>query len=252
MAIEGIDLGIKPKLGSIGTKVIHQLPKNPRDKSTIVSIYPREIVDVKPTLFPGRFVIPAAGLNDFSLLVIESSSYYLASRLERQPPTEIQVPSNVLAESIIHDSIPTMNLVTSVKRPGVFWIPGAYDRNNIRKYVDDYPESPSYGRTFDDLLTTAKHWQQEYFTAVIDEADYFWAKTNGDPRSIPADAKLAAKLFGLEKTKPWMSNIIASELSSCPYCGEMINLTYPVCKFCHNTVNKSKADELDQLFKELK
>lgn len=243
MAIEGIDLGIRPEVGSVGKKVIHQLPKNPRDKTTIVSVYPREIVDIKPTLFPGRFVIPAAPDNDFSLLVLESSSYYQASRIEKQPPNEFQVLSNVLAESIIKDSIPTMNLVSANARPGVFHIPGAYDKISILKYVDDYT-----GKTFEQLLTNARTQQRAYFTLVIDEADYFWAKTNGDPRSIPADAKLAVRIFGLEKSKPWMSNHIAADNSPCPACGEMINKIYPVCKFCHNVIDKEKAKELDLVF----
>lgn len=242
---EGIDFGASPKVGSFGTKVIHQLPKNPRDKCTIVSIYPREIVDVKPTLFPGRFVIPAAEQGDFSLLVVEGSSYYIASRIERQPPTEIQVGSVALAESIIKDSIPSMNLVGENRKPGVFWIPGDYNRNNIHQYVHDD------GKSFSDLLNTAKVWQSNYFAAVIDEADYFWAASQGNPKVIPEDAKLAAKILGLDKTKPWMSNQVASNLDACPYCGEMINLNYPICKFCHHTVNKAKSDELDKVFKGL-
>lgn len=249
---EGINFDVKPKVGSFGTKVINQLRKNPRDKCTIVSIYPREINDFKPTLFPGRFVIPAAPENDFSILVVEGSSYYLASRLENQPPTEVQVGSVELAESIIKDSIPSMNLVSANSRPGVFYIIGAYDRNNIRNYVDDDINSPTYGKKFDEFLADAKIQQSRYFTAVIDEADYFWSASQGNPKTIPADAKLAAKLLGLDKVKPWMSNVVASNLEPCPYCGEMINLNFPICKYCHNTVNKTKASELDQLFKELK
>jgi len=244
---EGIDFtgygsAAVKEVGTIGKVVVRQLPKNPRDKATIVSIYPREIVDFKPTLFPGRFIISAAEIGDFSLLVVEGSSYYIASRNERQPPNEIQVSSVVLAESIIKDSVPSMNLVSANRRPGVFWIPGDYDRNNIHKYVHDD------GRSFSDLLNTAKVQQMEYFTEVINEADYFWAASNGSPKSIPQDAKLAAKIMGLEKNKPWMANQIASELSPCPACGEMINKVYPVCKFCHNVIDKDKAKELNLVF----
>jgi len=222
-------------LGSLNRRVLTQLPRNPLDKTTIVSIYPREIVDTKPTLFPGRFVIPAAIGDDFSLLLIEGASYFIPSMIGNQPPTEVQVNSMSLAESILHDSIPAMNLVTSVARPGVFSIPGEYNRISILKYVH------ADGRSFKELLQTAREWQQNYWTAVISEADYFWSKSNCNPKTIPEDAKLAVKILGLEKSKPWMENAVASELIKCKACGEMINPQFRGCKHCHAMLDPEKG-----------
>lgn len=231
-------------VGSIGKRVISLLPRNPMDKTTIVSVYPREIVDIKPTLFPGRFVIPAARLGEFSLLIIEGASYFIPSQIEKQPPTEVQVNSMMLAESILHDSIPAMNLVTSSSRPGVFCIPGEWNEKSILKYRH------ADGRSFDELLSLARVWQQEYWTRVIDEADYFWSKSSGNPKTIPEDAKMAAKILGVEKVKPWMHNVVASELVNCRACGEMVNPAYPVCRFCHAHLDPKKIKDLDIVFAE--
>jgi hypothetical protein len=226
------------KVGSIGKRTINLLPRNPMDKVTIVSIYPREIVDVKPTLFPARFVIPAAKDNDFSLLIIEGASYFIPSPVEKQPPTEVQVNAMALAESILYDSIPSMNLVSATHRPGVFAIPGEFNKTNILKYVH------ADGRSFQQLLNAAREWQMSYWTDIMNEADYFWSASNGNPKAIPADAKLAAKILGIEKTKPWMSNVVASELVNCKACGEMINPAFPVCKHCHHIIDEKRAKEL--------
>lgn len=225
-------------IGSVGKTVLIPLPKNPMDKSTIVSIYPKEIVDIKPTLFPGRFVVPAADDNDFSLLVVSGSSYYLPSPIENQPPTEVQVNSWSLAQSILNDSIPSVNLATSNARPGVFAIPGEFNKITILHYVH------SDGRKFSELLEVARAWQRNYWTALIDEADYYWSK-GANPKNIPDDAKMAAHIMGLEKVKPWMSNLVASSLINCMACGEMINPAFPVCKHCHAIVNVDLAKKLD-------
>lgn len=232
-------------LGSVNKRVITLLPRNPMDKTTIVSIYPRNIVDDKPTLFPSRFVIPAAKDGEFSLLVIEGASYFLSSMIGNQPPTEVQVNSMMLAESILRDSIPTMNLVTNSARPGVFSIPGGFNRISILNYV--HPD----GRKFKELLATAREWQMNYWTAVIDEADYFWSKSQGNPKTIPEDAKLAARIMGVEKQKPWMSNVVASELINCKACGELVNPIFPVCKHCHVIINEERAKELNIQFAKL-
>ena len=230
-----------PQIGSLGKRTINLLPKNPMDKTTIVSVYPREIIDTKPTLFPSRFIIPPAPQDSFSLLVISGASYFIPSPIDKQPPTEVQVNSMMLAESILHDSIPSMNLVSATHRPGVFAIPGEFNKTTILKYVH------ADGRSFQQLINEAKEWQQSYWTDIMNEADYFWSSSNGNPKAIPEDAKLAAKILGIEKTKPWMSNVVASELINCRFCGEMINPNFPICKHCHHVVDEKKYKTLNPI-----
>lgn len=221
----------------LGKRVIYSLPKNPADKATIVSIFPRDIVEVKYTIFPQRYTIPAAEPNDFSLLVLSGASSYIPSSTERMPPTEVQINSAHLADSILKDYFQSTLLVNNTRRPGLFWIPGEFDKKTILSYPK-----------FNILLDTARDQQKEWFIASVEEADVLWSRTNGNPRSISDDARLAADLLGLSSQKPWMSNLVASRLDACPACGELINLDYPVCKYCHAVIDKKKADELGLTF----
>lgn len=233
----------KPNSSYTGRRVLHQLPRNPADKSTIVSVFPKEIVEDKPTIFPGHFVIPAAVSGDFSLTIVEGSSYYMPSMVEKMPPTEIQVNSAALALSIINDYLSATWLASKgVRGPGVFWVPGAYNRTSILTYKDES------GRTFAALRAEAESQQKAWFALIMDFADEVWARSNGNPRGIPEDARIAAEYLGVSSTKPWMENTVASVLEHCPSCGEMINLAYPTCKHCHAIVNTVKAKELGLVF----
>lgn len=230
-------------VASVGKRVLYQLPKNPADKATIVSIFPKLIVEIKPTIFPSRYDIPAADKDDFSLLVIESASYYIPSTVEKMPPTEIQINSAALAQSIIDDYLSAIWLSSrGLRSPGVFWIPGAWSKKNILGYVDEN------GVSFQQMLDKAKEAQKLWFLEIMNAADELWARSNGNPRAIPEDARLAADILQVSSQKAWMSNQIASNLNNCPSCGEMINLNYPVCKFCHAVIDAAKAKELDLVF----
>ena len=228
---------------NIGKKVIYPLPKNPADRATIVSVFPKEIDEIKPTIFPRRFIIPAAADKEFSLLVLEGASVFRASTIDRMPPTEIPINALELARSIVDDYLNSTWLSSRGARcPGIFYIPGEYNNKTIFKYIH------SDGRTFDKMLIDYREIQKKWFVEVMNAADEFWARTNGNPRSIPEDARVAATILGLENTKPWMSNVVQSELDNCPSCGEMINTLYPVCRYCHAVIDKKKAEELNLTF----
>jgi len=227
---------------SQGKRVIFPLPKNPADRATVVSVFPKEIDEVKPTIFPRRFVIPAAAKDDFSLLTLEGASYYRPSTTG-QAPMEIPINAMALAVSVVNDYLNATWLVSRNARcPGVFAIAGEYNKTNIMNY-----KAPD-GRSFAELLEFYRGIQKLWFIQVMEAADAFWASTSGNPRSIPEDARIAATLMGLEKTKPWMANVVASQLENCKSCGEMINVTYPVCRYCHAVIDPVKAKELGLQF----
>lgn len=226
-----------------GRRVLRPLPRNPADKCTIVSVFPKEIIETKPTIFPGVFTIPAAEFDSFTLLVVNGSSYYRPSTIEKMPPTEIQVNSAQLAEAIVNDYLSATWLSSKgVRSPGIFWIPGEWNNVTIHTYVH------SDGRKFSQLLEQARALQKLWFAEVMNFADEAWARTNGNPKAIMEDAKIAARLLGVETTKPWMQNTVATQLEHCPSCGEMINMAFPVCKHCHAIVNADKAKEMNLTF----
>lgn len=245
LSLESINKSFnQPAASPIGRRVIFPLPKNPADKATVVSVFPKEIDEVKPTIFPRRFIIPAAEKDDFSLLVLNGASYYTPSLVDKQPAREIQINAAELARSICDDYLNSTWLASRNSRcPGVFWIVGEWDKKSIHKYVE-----AGTLRTFDQLLEHYRNIQKAWFTEVMNAADAFWASTNGNPKSIPEDARIAATLLGLENTKPWMTNVVQSELENCPSCGEMINMVYPVCRYCHAVIDPAKAKELNLSF----
>jgi len=241
LALDQMQVFNKPTQ-NVGKRVIYPLPRNPADKATIVSVFPKEIDEVKPTIFPRRFIIPAAVKDDFSLLVIEGASFFRPS-VTSNIPMEIPINAMSLAESIINDYLNSTWLVSRGNRcPGVFFVLGEFNKITIQKY-----KSPE-GKTFAELLEHHRAIQKAWFIEVMNAADAFWASTGGNPRSIPEDARIAAELMGLEKTKPWMANVVASQLENCKSCGEMINVTYPVCRYCHAIIDEKKAKELGLTF----
>lgn len=241
----GIGDDVKPH-GSQGKQVIFLLPKNPADKSTIVSIIPKMIRERKDTIFPSIFVIPKAPVDGFSLLVVGSASWFMPNQNEKLPPIEVQVNSWQLAESIVLDycaGIYECNMNDQL--PGLFCIPGEWDEQSILHFTDR-----KTGKKFDQMLAEARAKQRAWFMALVAASDGDWARTNGNPLAITDDARMAASILKLDK--PWMRDYHAMEMSNCPYCGEMVNPKFPVCRHCNRTINAEAAALLDKMFTGMK
>ena len=228
--------------GSQGKQVIFLLPKNPSDRSTVVSIIPKVITETKATIFPSTYVVPKAPIDGFALLVVGSASWFMANQNEKLPPIEVQVNSWQLAESICLDyNSGILECNMNDRMPGLFCIPGEWDQKSILKFTDRRT-----GRVFDQMLADARWKQKNWFMALINQSDGDWAQSGGNPRVISDDARMAADILKLDK--PWMQNTKAFEMTDCPYCGELINPKFPVCKHCNRVVNAEAAANLDKMF----
>lgn len=219
-------------------------PVNPMDKSTIVSIVPRKMVEIKPTVFPGRWIIPGvAKSDDFELLVVHPSSWFREID-ESQPLLEIPHTSYQMAESIITDCCNGMLAVNMVDRmPGLFFIAGEWNKKNIASATSNGRPD---GIPFKTLLESARSKQNNWFLELVRLADIDWARTQGNPLSISDDSRMAAERLGI--TKPWAVDFKAVSLENCKSCGEMINPQYPVCRYCKAIINVAKAQELGLKF----
>jgi len=209
-------------------------PVNPMDKSTVVSIYPKEICEVKHTIQPGRFKIDAGTYLIPALLVVGPSSWWKEID-DEQPLLEIPNSSIQVADSIVKDycnGLLACNMSDSM--PGIFYVPGEFDLAAIRK-------------SYSNLLNKAKDNQNRWFSNLVKMADTLWARTNGNPLTISDDMRLAAKQLNLTN-KDWMKDFTMMEMSRCPACGSMINSIYPVCSTCKTVINKDKAKELGIIF----
>jgi|SRR6185437_3479763 len=214
---------------------INRLPVNPLDKTTLVSVCPFTIHEVKPTIFPGSFTIEAAPDNDFTILIIGPSSWFKEME-EGQPFLEIQSSSIIMAQSLITDfcnGLIGCDMVDAM--PGLFFIPGAYNKQSILK-----------SEFFEEKLASARRKQKNWFFELVKIADMDWARTNGNPIAISDDARMAAQKLGLQK--PWIKDFQTIELVPCKACGELINGLFPVCRHCHAVVDEAKAKELNIKF----
>jgi hypothetical protein len=229
-------VGEFPGLGDHRRRLI-RAPINPLDKSTIISILPIPLHEIKPTAFPSVFDIPRAPDGGFSLLTIGSSSWWKEME-DGQPFLEIPNSSIQMAESIIMDYCNGMfccDMHDSM--PGLFFIPGAWDKNNIISFVD-----PVTNQSFAAKLERAKQQQKNFYLEQVKQADILWARTNGNPLAISDWSRIAAEKLGLNRT--WLADFKSVELSNCKACGELININYPVCRYCHAVIDIDKATQL--------
>lgn len=204
---------------------IHSRPmirsvRNPMDKSTIVSIYPKEIYDVKETIQPGRFVIPAGTYDNPSIYVVGPSSWWRDIDIE-QPMLEIPVSATQIAHSLISDFVNGMlGCDMGSAMPGLFFVDGERELEEIRsKYAI--------------RLAEAKVKQENWFRVLVKLADSLWARGGGNPLVIWDEMRLAAKELGME-TKPWIKDYLAIQMVRCFACGALRNPEFPICANCKN------------------
>lgn len=234
MAVTGQGFG-----SFVHNPIINKRPVNPFDKCTIVSAYPKKVVEIKSTMFPSRFVIEAAPEGDVSLLLVEPSSWWKEMD-EGQPYLEIQTGSIIVADSIIKDfcnGLLACNMTD--KMPALFSIPGEWNKSNIAKASVD-------GKAYPLLLSEAIAKQRNWYQELVRISDIMWARSNQNPITISDDARIAAEKLGLSKS--WMQDFKTFEMTNCVACGELINPAYPVCKHCKNVINKDLAKKLDLKF----
>lgn len=206
---------------------------NPWDKATVFSIYPQEIVERKLTLYPELFVIPAGKPEAPGRLVVGTSSWWRDIDPE-QPMLEIPVSAVVVADSIVKDynnSRIGSNMGDAV--PGIFYLSGDI---SIKELVE------RFAPVLEDAIVKQRNW----YNVLVKMADALWARTNGNPLSIPEDCKIAAKELGF--SRDWVQNFIRIEMIPCVACGALRNPNFPICGNCKNVVDKKKAEALGLVF----
>lgn len=199
-------------------------PVNPMDKSTVVSIFPKKIDEVKHTIQPGRFIIAPGSFEKPAVLVVGPSSWWKELD-EQQPLLEIPHGSTQVADSVVRDWANGLLMCNMDDvMPGVFWIPGEYTSEQVKTDLKIIP-----------LLNKADNNQKRWYEALINEADIQWSRSNGNPRSVSGDMRLAASM--LQRDKPWNKDFSAIQMKNCPACGVLRNNDFPVCSVCHHVVD---------------
>ncbi len=218
-----------PGLHELSRRTV-RAPINPMDRSTVVSIYPKDITERKVTIEPGVFHITPGRFDNPSILVVGSSSWWREIDPD-QPLLEIPISSIQIADSIVRDySNGLLGCNMGDTMPGLFYIQGEKSLLEIRK---------DYKAQLDEANTKQRRW----YEALVKLGDILWSRSNGNPLAISEDMKLAAQELGL-KEKPWLKDFTTMELEHCPACGQLRDSKFPVCQHCKTVVNKKQFKEM--------
>jgi hypothetical protein len=197
---------------------------NPLDKCTVISIYPKAIREVKPTIQPGVFEILPGSLVNPSILVVGPSSWWREID-EEMPLLEIPNSSIQIADSVVKDYCNGLLAYDSERAsPGLFFIPGEISLVDVKVKHKD-------------RLEAANKKQRQWYNDLVRMADILWARTNGNPIAISEDMRLGAVELGL-KDKPWLNDFSNITMINCTACGALRNPLYPICGACHSIIDK--------------
>lgn len=192
--------------------------RNPMDRCTIVSIYPKEVESVNHTVTPGKFLIPAGTYEKPAVLIVGSSSWWKDIDVE-QPMLEIVVSSIQMANSIVTDyanSVFGCNMADQM--PGLFFTLGEHTAAEVKL---------SYKTKLDEMKAKQDNW----YRFLVKAADSMWARSNNNPIVIWDEMRQAARSLNLND-KPWLRDFQMAELIRCVFCGGMRNPAYPICPVC--------------------
>jgi hypothetical protein len=209
-------------------------PKNPLDKSTIISIFPKEIEERKATVQPGLFKIQAGSFDKPSCLTVGTSSWWKEVD-DTQPLLEIPVSSISIADSFVKDycnGLLACNM--SDQMPGLFYLPGEWNAETVKK--EQMP-----------IVLKYLGFQKKWFLELVRIADILWSRSNGNPLAISQDARLACKELNIHQ-KPWLGDLQTAELIRCVACGSLRNGLYPVCPTCKAVADPELAKKLNIVF----
>lgn len=209
-------------------------PVNPMDKSTVVSIFPKHIIEKKVTIQPGLFELFPGSYENPYLLVVGPSSWWKEID-ENQPLLEIPHSSVQIADSIVRDycnGVLACDMAENM--PGLFYVPGEWTLEKLKK--EHKAE-----------IDAANRKQISWFTALVRMADALWSRSNGNPLAISDDMKLAARSLNMVN-KEWLKDSQTMELVRCTACGHLKNPLYPVCSNCKAISDPAKAKELGLVF----
>lgn len=208
-------------------RVIRSEP-NEYDKATVVSIYPKDVSDVKHTIFPGTFEIKAGSVDKPTILILGPSSWF-RDMGDDQPSVEIPNNAVQVAASFVTDYCNGLLMYDKAAGPGLFFIPGLWTLKDIQE---------KFKKEFMNAVTRQNAW----YKRLLDLADHGWAVTNGSPKAISDLMRLAATELG-QTNRDWMKSTILENLIKCVACGSLRNPDFPICGTCNRIVDSKLAKE---------
>jgi uncharacterized protein involved in tolerance to divalent cations len=162
---------------------------------TIVSLLPRRIEEIKPSLVPGIYIIPACKDKHTPAILHVKDGY---SRLYKGEGQTFPVTHTAeeIAKSLVEDYWTAQLEVDIDAKPAIFWLPG---KVTAKEVLEKHAE----------VLKKARTKQIKWFRKLVRRADEDWAATK-QPRLITDIQRYAADSLGL-KNKEWMHEVEEAE-----------------------------------------
>lgn len=223
--------------------------------STIVSVFPRELVEKKPTVSPNEFRIPACVSEDgkgypdidpVTVLIPDGTTQFYKGWNEWIPAI---VPSESLAQDIVRGFVSSNLEVTLGGEqpicPGLFAVSSSYDREEkiTREGYDEKRAVEWVKKEFKEELTKAHRGQDLWYQLLVRRADDEWNKSK-NPRAVSDVHRFAAKRLGIERE--WTKDIILSSITKCPACRQNIDPMAIVCPVCKHVINPAALKKLNE------
>lgn len=200
--------------------------------STVVSIVPFPIVEVKPGLYPSTFSIPPSRDNIPQVIHIGTCIHYVYIDGDRGS-LQVRDSSAEVAKSIVEDYINSQLGISLEAHPGLTWLPGQVSPG---MFLHEWPE----------LYKEMQQNQYNWFKTLCRMADTDW-KRYQQHNAISETQRVAAQHIGLDpKMHAWMDQSVspldkANELH-CPKCNSLVAPTQVVCLGCRFILNKEQYD----------
>lgn len=195
--------------------------------ATIVSLYPLEIHEVIPFVYPSVYHIDASDGRIPKVLVVEDAFSVIPNPAGLDyPGIKIPQPAREVASSIVNDFKSASVFADEHAHPAVFWVDGAVTPEQVMK---------SHQPQIQDALMKQKAW----FSKLVKFADDEWNRYR-QRRSISDLYRVAARMLNLDRE--WLD--VDINQIACPACGTKVLSTQAICQNCRCVINAEAYKKL--------
>lgn len=187
-------------------------------KATVVSIFPFDVNEEKPGVYPGRFLIPKS-INDKPQILQVADGHTFYYDIDAKA-IKIPILAESLAQSIVYDFCSAFMSYTPEAGPGLFWLEGSFTAKEI---IEKHELK----------IIEARDRQIEWFKRICRLADDDWARY-GVHKAISDLQRFAADYLKLDR--PWARKIEQSRMVTCPACKQVISDDAMICFQCRTIV----------------
>lgn len=202
--------------------------------STLISIVPFPIDEVKPGLIPGRFSIAASPDGRPQFTVIRDAHHFVYID-ESRGNLRVLNPSYDVAQAVVADYNSAQLEADPSAHPGFFWLIGEWDEDKIHNNKEAAAR-----------LSGVREIQNNWFRKIVMLADDDWQRSR-QHSAISDVQRYAARVIDPENKagREWLFVLKEEQkpkidIATCPACESEIASTAVICRHCSCILNPEK------------